>query len=324
MKSILLHFVLFVFLFCVSSLSFSQTPNLGTTAVFALFTANGAFGNIGDLTHVTGNVGTNVGAFTAFPTGVAVGQIHVADATSSQAATDVGTANSDLSADACGSVLNTPFGNNQILLPGVYCQGTASFLNGNLTLDGQGNANAIFIIKIGGALSTSTHANITLINEASASNVFWQIDGEFDLGDSSTFRGTVVANGAISLLESSKLLGRGLSIAGAIALHDNVVVTFPDSAGTITGSTIVCQTQSGVNYTVPVITNATGYIWTLPTGASISSGTNTNSISVDYSASAVDGNITVQGSNDCGLGVVSQNYFVTVNPIPQTSAIYHQ
>jgi len=309
--------------FCFPKINFGQAPNFGTTSSFALFTANGAFSNNGSATIVTGDVGTNAGAFTAFPTGTVDGQIHVVDAASAQAAIDVASAYTDLNGVTCGSILGTPFGNSQILTPGVYCQGSASFLNGNITLDGQGDPNALFIIKIGGALSTSSNSNVILINAASANNVYWQIGGQFDLGDGSIFRGTLVVDGAINLLEGSTLYGKGLSITGAIALHNTIVTTYPVSAGIITGTASVCQTQTGVNYSVSAITNATGYVWTLPTGATISSGSNTNAITVDYSASAVDGTITVQGTNDSGFGNVSANYSVTVTPVILTSAIYH-
>jgi hypothetical protein len=52
--------------------------------------------------------------------------------------------------------------------------------------------------------------------------VYWQINGSFTLGDSSVFRGTLIANGAINLLPYSSILGRGLSVGGAISLHSNV------------------------------------------------------------------------------------------------------
>ncbi len=85
--------------------------------------------------------------------------------------------------------------------------------------------------------------------------------------------------------------------------------------GTIVGTSSVCQGATGVNYIVPVITDATGYLWTLPTGATITAGDNTNSITVSFSLTAVSGNITVYGKNACGNGPISPNYFVTVNPI---------
>jgi hypothetical protein len=306
----------------IPKINVAQAPDLGTTAGFALFTSVGAFDNNG-ASVVTGDVGTNAGAFTAFPPGTLLGQKYVVDGVSIQAASDLNVAATDLNTTTCGTVIGNILGNGQILTPGVYCQSAASSLNANLILDGQGDPAALFIIKIGGALSTSINSNVTLINAATANNVYWLIGGEFDLGDGSVFRGTIVANGAINLLEASSLYGRALSLSGAIALHNNIVTTFPLPAGNITGTTAVCQSQIGVNYSIPPITNATGYIWMLPSGATISSGANTNIISVDYNASAVDGIITVQGTNDSGVGIVSANYSVTVNTVTLTSAIYH-
>jgi hypothetical protein len=96
------------------------------------------------------------------------------------------------------------------------------------------------------------------------------------------------------------------------------VTPLPAAAGTITGPASVCQGDAGVVYTVPAIANATGYSWQLPTGASIVSGGNTNSITVNFSSTAVSGNITVFGTNSCGNGTVSPNFPVSVNPIPPT------
>jgi hypothetical protein len=98
----------------------------------------------------------------------------------------------------------------------------------------------------------------------------------------------------------------------------------PAAAGTITGTASVCQGQTGVIYSVDAIANATGYIWTLPAEATITAGANTNSITVAFSTAAINGYLTVQGSNSCGTGIVSANYLVTVNQLPSTSAIYHQ
>jgi hypothetical protein len=87
------------------------------------------------------------------------------------------------------------------------------------------------------------------------------------------------------------------------------------AAGAITGVTPVCQGQSGVAYSVAPIANATSYTWTLPAGATIASGANTNSITVNFSTLAASGNITVAGTNACGSGP-SSSFAVTVNPIP--------
>ncbi|MCX6252055.1 MAG: GEVED domain-containing protein [Bacteroidetes bacterium] len=93
------------------------------------------------------------------------------------------------------------------------------------------------------------------------------------------------------------------------------------NAGTITGIPAVCQGTTGVGYSVNPIPDATGYIWALPAGASISAGFNTNSITVDFSSVAVSGNVSVFGTNSCGNGQVSPNYAVAVNPVPATPVI---
>jgi len=203
--------------------SFAQAPALGSTSGFALFTSDGAFSNVGNATVVTGNVGNHVGQFTAFTPGTLIGQKHVADEVSTIAAIDVATAYSDLFSLTCGEVIDTLLGTNQVLYPKVYCIGKASTLKGDLILDAQGDQNAVFVFKINGALSTATFSNVVLRNSALLNNVYWQIGGAFSLGDSSVFRGTIIADGALNLLEGSTLLGRGLSKAGAISLHNNVV-----------------------------------------------------------------------------------------------------
>ncbi|MEI6900566.1 MAG: T9SS type A sorting domain-containing protein, partial [Bacteroidota bacterium] len=86
----------------------------------------------------------------------------------------------------------------------------------------------------------------------------------------------------------------------------------PSTAGTISGTASVCKGTTGVTYSVSSITNATGYVWSLPSGATIATGNNTNSITVDFSSTASSGNITVYGTNGCGNGTVSSDYGVTL------------
>jgi hypothetical protein len=86
----------------------------------------------------------------------------------------------------------------------------------------------------------------------------------------------------------------------------------PACPGAITGATTVCQGQNSVTYTVPQITNATSYEWTLPIGATGIS--TTNSITVNYGTSAVSGEITVKGNSIYGVGN-SSSIAVTVNSV---------
>ena len=91
----------------------------------------------------------------------------------------------------------------------------------------------------------------------------------------------------------------------------------PITQETITGSASVCQEQTGVSFSIPSIPSATGYGWTLPPGATITSGFNTNNILVDFSSVASSGLVTVAGTNECGSGIPSAGFHVTVNaPVP--------
>ena len=89
------------------------------------------------------------------------------------------------------------------------------------------------------------------------------------------------------------------------------------SAGIISGLTSVCKGTSGVAYSVPLIPYTSSYNWIVPAGATISGGSGSNIITVDFSAGAVSGNISVNGSNSCGIGSAS-TLAVTLNdrPVP--------
>ena len=98
------------------------------------------------------------------------------------------------------------------------------------------------------------------------------------------------------------------------------VSPLPAAAGTITGTSPVCQGSQGVTYTVPAVANATTYAWTVPTGATIATGATSNSITVNFSLTAATGPITVQALNSCGEGAVSSKT-VTVNNKPPTPVV---
>lgn len=223
MKTKLLSTLAAMLLILSTNVSFAQAPNIGTTSTFALFTINGAFTNVGDATTVTGNVGNTVGDLNIFPIGTLIGQKHAADEVATLAATDLTTAYDDLLGLSCGEVIATTLGNDQVLTPNKYCLGSGSIINGNLILDAQGDANAVFIFKINGALTTNALSQVQLTNSANLNNVYWQIGGALTLGSNSVFRGTAITDGAITLLEGASLLGRGLSKSGAISLYNNIV-----------------------------------------------------------------------------------------------------
>ena len=125
----------------------------------------------------------------------------------------------------CDSTIGTNFGESLTLRPGiVYCITSAATLTGDLILDAAGDPDGIFIIKINGALTTSTSSNVILQSGASTCNVYWQIGGATNLGISSTFKGTILGDGAINLLDGASLDGKGLTRAGQISLNNNSAV----------------------------------------------------------------------------------------------------
>jgi hypothetical protein len=119
--------------------------------------------------------------------------------------------------------------------------------------------------------------------------------------------GTSAASGNITVKGTNSC---GDGVASTLAITVNSI---PLAAGAISGSTIVCQGENSVTYTVATITNATSYAWTLPTGATGAS--TTNSITVNYGTLAISGNITVKGHNSCGDGT-SASLEITVNQLP--------
>lgn len=93
---------------------------------------------------------------------------------------------------------------------------------------------------------------------------------------------------------------------------------FPGPAGTITGPIggDICQGETGITFSVDPVSYATEYEWTLPDGASVTSGANSNIITVSFSQNASSGNVTVFGYNECGNGNPSSAFPITLNSPP--------
>jgi hypothetical protein len=86
----------------------------------------------------------------------------------------------------------------------------------------------------------------------------------------------------------------------------------PAQPSSITGPAAVCEGSSNA-YSIPAVTGATSYTWTLPAGFTGSS--TTTSISVTAGAGATGGTLTVEANNACGTGpAVTQS--LTVVPVP--------
>lgn len=222
-----------VALMCFTSQTHAQAPVLGESSSFALFSSDGEVSNIGapQLTLITGNVGTNNGPTNNF--GNVDGVMHAADGTTAIASADLVLASNQLAASTPDFFPAPLLGNGQVLFSGTYSIGEVTTLNGILTLDGQGDPNAVFIFQIGGAFSSSSGSQVLLTNGTQACNVFWRTIGLIDLATNTEMKGTLVAdNGAIVMGVGASLEGRALAINGAVTVQD-VTVTTPLGCGTL-------------------------------------------------------------------------------------------
>jgi hypothetical protein len=212
----------------LSTIHFSQSPNLGSAVNFVLFSGDGAVSNSG-ISHLTGKVGTNNGSSTAF--GNVNGGMHDGDATSIQCAADVLIAYNQLASAIPTSFPASLLGNGQTLYAGVHSISEATTLDLTLTLDAEGDPNAVFIFQIDASLSTFSNSKVRLINDAQACNIFWKVEGMVSMASGTSMKGTIIANNAaIEMNSGDTLEGRALTTAGAITV-DGILAYTPIGCG---------------------------------------------------------------------------------------------
>ena len=201
----------------------AQAPvPLGTAGNFGVL-AGTTVTNTGP-TVVTGDLGVSPGgAVVGFPPGVVNGTIHAADAIAAQAQLDLTTAYNNAAGQPVTQIVATELGGTT-LGPGVYASAAGDFqITGTLTLDGQGNPNAIFIFKTASTLVTAAGSQVNLINGAQSCNVFWQVGSSATLGTNSVFRGNILALTAITATTGAAVDGRLLARNAAVTLDTNTV-----------------------------------------------------------------------------------------------------
>jgi len=211
--------------FTTAALACQQDIPLGSAANFEIL-AGSTVTSTGATVVTGGNLGLSPGsAVTGFPPGVltAPAVMHLTDAVAAQAQLDLTIAYNDAAGLTGGAALAANL-TGLTLTPGLYTNATTVGLpGGNLTLDAQGNANAVFIFQVGTTLTTLSGTQVLLINGAQAKNVFWQVGSSATLGTTSAFQGTIMALQSITLQTGASLVGRALARNAAVTMDTNAV-----------------------------------------------------------------------------------------------------
>ena len=224
----------------------ASTVDLGQASSYAVL-SGASVGNTvnadgAPFTTLRGDLGVNAAAQpTGFPPGVVTGTIRVGT-TASPAYNDLVTAYNEVAGRTGGTAIAGDLA-GLTLTPGLYSAAGAVADTGTVTLDAGGDANAVFVFQIGGALNMAAGANVTLTNGAQASNVFWQVNGAAAIGANATFAGTLMALDAIAVGAGSEVNGRALALNGAISLNSNEFYSAPPTV-TITGGTAAITNNS--------------------------------------------------------------------------------
>ncbi len=187
---------------------------------------------------------------------------------------------------------------------------TAIEITGNLFPSAAGTINGVSKVCKG----QSVNYMVAPISNATA--YIWSLpEGAAGTSTTNTITveyGMTSVSGEISV-KGNNSCGDGVAFSLPVTVSQH-----PESAGKISGSTIVCQGRNSVSYTVAAISNASSYVWTLPQGARGTS--KSNSINVDYGLNSKSGNLLVAGNNECGEGQESA-IPITVNEKPETPSI---
>jgi hypothetical protein len=231
---------------------------IGSSGVAAAATTQVGLGTATDYAVLAGSTITNTGASVlngdlglhpgtsviGFPPGTVNGTQHITDAAALQAQSDLTTAYLDAAGRTPVTTVPTELGGTT-KTDGIYDSASGTFgITGTLTLDAQGDANAVFIFKTASTLITAGSSVVSLVNGAQACNVFWQVGSSATLGTDSTFKGNIMALTSITATTGANIVGRLLARNAAVTLDTNTITRATCAAGTTGGSTTSATTTT--------------------------------------------------------------------------------
>jgi hypothetical protein len=238
-KRIIMGLVLAVAL-TVPRLNAAVSVDLGTAYNFAVLAAT-AITSIGSTVINGGNVGldpSTLGSITGFPPGIVNAPyiIEAANGATLQAKNDLTTAYNTAAGLPVTQTLTGQDLGSRTLTPGVYFYSSSAQLTGQLTLDNQGNSDAVFVFQIGSTLTTASGSSVVTINDGPPSgshpgiSVYWQVGSSATLGTGTAFEGNILALTSITANTGASVAGRLLARNGAVTLDANRITAPPAEA----------------------------------------------------------------------------------------------
>lgn len=236
------------------------TVGMGTTSSFAVL-AGSTITNTGPST-IDGSIGLHPGtAFTGAASATVSGEIHINDAEALLAKDDLITAYNDAAGRQNVTTIASELGGTT-LTPGTYNSADGTFhITGKLTLDGQGDPNAVFIFQTASSLITESGSNINLINSTRYCQVFWQVGSSATLGTNSNFKGNILAMESITATTGAKIEGKLFARVGAVTLDSNTI--------TNTNCTVTTPVETTPNVTVTAETTTNAPVTKTVTGGQL-------------------------------------------------------
>lgn len=215
-----------------ASAAVSPVP-LGTAQSFVVLAGDGGVAATG-VNTLNGDLGTFPNtSITGLGTITVNGTDHGGDLVTQGAKDDLVTAFNAAASQVPPSDITADLA-SQHLMAGVYNAAATLYLSGDLTLDAQGDPDALFVFQATSDLIVGPGASVTLINEAQACNVTWVVTSSASLDSGATFRGSILALTSITLNAGATVEGRVLARNGTVTLDTNTITAPVCVAGTST------------------------------------------------------------------------------------------
>jgi hypothetical protein len=223
--------------------SAAPIPILGSNlSTFAILGGGGVAVN-GTGSVITGSVGASpTTTITGFPADFTIsgGTVQSGGSIAAAAQVELIAAILALSNMGLGDSTKSSLG-GLTLVPGVYSSPTTMDLTGTLTLDGKGDANALWVFQVGSALNTASSSMVNVINTGAGAGVYWVLktgSGSAVLGPNSVFAGNILANIGIAVdTNVTDSCGRLLTQTAAVTLAGTDTIGIGNScSGILAGS----------------------------------------------------------------------------------------